>query len=136
MDELGRQEFLVLECRYWEAMKLRDAAAAAALSAQTTILLGAQGIGELPREALAGMVVQPTFELLDYELDDVHVREVSADTVIVAYTVTETLRVQHEPLTLVAHDASLWVKEDDHWVCSLHTESPAGDPFGRDRTTA
>jgi hypothetical protein len=28
-------------------------------------------------------------------------------------------------------DASPWVQRDRRWVCALHTESIAGDPFGR-----
>ena len=103
-----REHFLELERRYWDAMKERDGAAAAALSGDPTIVVGAQGAGELPRQALEGMIAQAGWSLLAYE-------------------------VEGRPLTLVAYDASVWVKADDGWVCPLHTESPAGDPFGRDR---
>lgn len=134
MDDLRHQQFFELERRYWDAMKNEDGASAATLSADPTIVVGAQGLGELPRQALEGMIAQASWKLLDYELEDVHVREAAPDAVIVAYKVTEKLEVDGQALTLVAHDASVWVKEDDHWVCPLHTESLAGDPFGRDKT--
>jgi hypothetical protein len=47
--------------------------------------------------------------------------------------VREQLTVDGNPLTLEAADASTWVRRDGRWVCALHTESIAGDPFGRDR---
>jgi hypothetical protein len=39
--------------------------------------------------------------------------------------------VDGEPLELEAFDSSVWVRRDGKWVCAVHTESPAGDPFGR-----
>ena len=52
---------------------------------------------------------------------------------VVAYKVTERVVVDGRQLTLEANDASVWVQRDGEWACSLHTESIAGDPFGRDR---
>ena len=52
-----------------------------------------------------------------------------------AYQVHEELTVEGKPLTLDAADASTWVRRDGTWRCALHTESIAGDPFGRDRRT-
>jgi len=52
---------------------------------------------------------------------------------IVAYKVKEELTVDGKPVTLEAADASTWLRRGDSWVCSLHTESIIGDPFGRDR---
>ena len=52
---------------------------------------------------------------------------------VIAYKVIEDLLVDGAPLTLEASDASTWVRQDGRWLCALHTESVAGDPFGRDR---
>jgi hypothetical protein len=41
--------------------------------------------------------------------------------------------VEGKPATLEAYDASMWTRKDGHWLCTLHTESIAGDSFGRDR---
>jgi hypothetical protein len=58
------------------------------------------------------------------------------DVAIVAYKVTEDLTVQGKPVHLEAADSSTWVRRDGRWVCALHTEAIAGDPFGRDRRPA
>ena len=72
-----------------------------------------------------------------FELDDdIQVRLLGDDVAIVAYTVREELMVDGQPLTLVAADSSTWVRRDGRWVCALHTEALAGDPFGRDRKAA
>jgi hypothetical protein len=63
----------------------------------------------------------------------VAVQQLTTDVFAIAYKVTERLIVDGQELTLVANDASVWMKRGGGWVCSLHTESPAGDPFGRDR---
>ena len=55
------------------------------------------------------------------------------DVGVVAYKVKEHLTVDGQPLTLEAADSSTWVRRDGEWVCALHTEAIAGDPFGRDK---
>jgi hypothetical protein len=52
---------------------------------------------------------------------------------IVAYTVKERVVVDDETIPIEAHDASVWVRVDGAWRCALHTESLAGDSYGRDR---
>ena len=41
--------------------------------------------------------------------------------------------VDGKDVDLEAFDASVWRREQGQWTCVLHTESIAGDPFGRDR---
>ncbi len=55
------------------------------------------------------------------------------DVAIVAYKVRESLTVAGKSMMLEAAAASTWIRNDGRWVCVLHTESIAGDPFGRDR---
>ncbi len=131
-----KDTFLALERRFWDAMKDRDGARAMELSDDPTVVVGAQGTGEIPRPALGSMLEAPTWQLLSYEIEDLIVREVAPGTVITAYKVTEELTVDEKPLTLEAYDSSVWVKHDGTWLCALHTESLAGDPFGRDKTKA
>ena len=61
------------------------------------------------------------------------VRMLSDDVGILAYKVRERLTVDGQPMTLEASDASTWVRRDGRWVCAMHNEAIAGDPFGRDR---
>mgnify|MGYP006273693779 CR=1 FL=1 len=42
------------------------------------------------------------------------------------------MTVDGKPLSLDASDASTWIRRNGSWVCTLHTESLLGDPFGRE----
>jgi Domain of unknown function (DUF4440) len=61
------------------------------------------------------------------------VRFVADDVAIVAYKVSERVTVDGQTIPIEANDSSVWVKRDGEWLCALHTESLAGDPYGRDR---
>lgn len=127
-------ELLDLEKRYWQAIKDQDVEAAMRLTDDRCIVTGAQGIGLIDRDTLAAMMKTTAYTLNRFELKDgAQVRLLRDDVAIVAYQVHEELTVDGKPLTLDAADASTWVRRNGRWLCALHTESIAGDPFGRDR---
>ena len=126
-----RDDLVALELRYWNAIKERDAATATSLTDDPCIVVGAQGVGEVDRQTLAGMLEGAKWELRDFAMDDVHIREVGDGVYAVAYKVSEDLTVDGEKVKLQAYDSSVWARRDGKWVCVVHTESIAGDPFGR-----
>ncbi len=127
------KELLDLENQYWQAMKEKDAEAAMRLTDDDCIITGAQGVNRVDRTMLAQLLENAPYTLHAFELKDPEIREVSDDVAILAYKVHEELTVDGKPVTLDAADASTWVRRDGQWRCALHTESIAGDPFGRDR---
>lgn len=60
----------------------------------------------------------------------------AGDTAVLAYEVHGELTVDGALVTIDAADSSVWVRRGGRWLCALHTESIAGDPFGRDRAVA
>jgi hypothetical protein len=125
------KKLLELEDRFWSAIKRKEGPLAASLSRDPTLIVGAQGIGELDRATLAGMLEGAPYELTGYSFEDALVRPVADGVVVVAYKVKEDLVVDGERVELEAFDSSVWVSQGDTWLCALHTESLAGDPFGR-----
>src|SRR5882672_12955456 len=127
------KELLALEKQYWQAIKDKDVDVAMSLTDDPCIVSGAQGVGSIPRGAFEKMMKNATYNLEEFKLDeDVKVRLLSDDVAIVAYKVHEKLTVDGKPVTLDAADASTWIRRDGQWLCALHTESIAGDPYGRD----
>ena len=124
-------DLLTLERQYWNAIRENDVSTATSLSDDPCVVVGAQGVAEVDRKTLAGMLKGAKYELSGFDFEDVHVRAVADDVVVVAYTVKEDLVVDGEALALKAFDSSVWVRRNGKWVCALHTESIAGDPFGR-----
>ena len=128
------QELIALEKEYWQAIKDKNVDAAMRLTDDPCIVTGAQGVGRIDRQGLAGMMKTASYTLHDFKIsDDAQVRMLGDDVAVLAYNVHEELTVEGKPVTLDAADASTWVRRNDHWVCALHTESLKGDPYGRDR---
>jgi ketosteroid isomerase-like protein len=131
------RELLALEREYWQAIKDKDVKTAMRLSDDPCIVTGAQGVGRIDNESLAGTMKAASYTLHDFDIsDDAQVRLLGDDVAILAYNVHEELTVEGKPVTLDAADASTWVRRGGRWVCALHTESLKGDPFGRDRHSA
>lgn len=121
------------EKQYWQAIKDRDVQAAMRLTDDPCIVAGAQGVARITRAAFAGMLQAGGWTLHEFTLSDVQIRVLNEDVAIVVYKVKELLTVDGKPLTLEAADSSTWVRREGQWMCALHTEAVAGDPFGRDR---
>jgi hypothetical protein len=129
------QELMQLEIRFWEAMQRRDTKTAAELTANGSVVVGASGTMALGPESLARMLETVEYELRAYQIDPatVTVQRLSDDTAVIAYGVHEDLVVDGEDVDLDAFDSTVWQRRNGHWTSVLHTESIAGDPFGRDR---
>lgn len=128
-----KQELLDVENKFWGAMKNKDAEAAGGMTDDGCIIVGAQGVSAIDSKAMAKMTTEGKWDLKEYAFDakSTQVRFISDDVAIVAYKVNEQVVMDGKTLPLEANDASVWVRRDGEWRCALHTESVAGDPFGR-----
>ncbi|HKQ69248.1 MAG TPA: nuclear transport factor 2 family protein [Polyangiaceae bacterium] len=126
-----------LENQYWQALKENDVATVTRLTDDPCIVTGAQGVGRLDRKAFLAMMNSPqAYKLNAFKVNDFQVRALGDDVAIVAYRVHEELTVDGKEVQFDAADSSTWIRRDGEWVCALHTEAIAGDPFGRDRPRA
>ena len=132
------QELIDTEQRFWGAMQQKDGNTAAELTDDGCIIVGAQGVSAIDRNSMRKMTAEGQWELRQFSFNEKtrRVRFISDDVAIVAYSVSEQLVVDGKPLQLEAHDSSVWVRNGSQWRCALHTESLAGDPFGRDKQPA
>lgn len=133
--ETDIRELMDQEKRFWDAMQQRDEAAVAAMTDEQCIVVGAQGVSTITPERMAKLTEEATWRLVQWNFDpkSMQVRFLGDDVALVAYRVSESLLVGGKPLLLHANDSSVWVRRDGKWLCAMHTESLAGDPFGRDR---
>jgi ketosteroid isomerase-like protein len=128
-------ELIALERQYWQAIQDGDFDKIGELTDDPCIVTGAQGLAQVDRPTLERMLVNAPWILHSFELSGEQGRMISDDVAVLAYKVRERLTVDGKPLTLEANDSSTWVRRDGRWLCALHTEAIAGDPFGRDRRT-
>ena len=130
------RELLDHEKRFWDAMQAKDGRSAARMTDDGCIVVGAQGVSAIDSATMEKLTVEGDWELKQYAFDEenAQVRFIGDDVAIVAYKVNERVVVDGKMLPVDANDASVWVRRNGEWLCALHTESLAGDPFGRDRT--
>ena len=121
------QTALDLEKQYWDALKKKDGATIARLTADRALVVGAQGIRELKGDDVAEMAKSMQYQLNDYGIEhgDVKFMSINDDVAIVAYRVRSEYGAGDIGQTMDAYDATVWVKRDDDWACALHTETPA-----------
>jgi uncharacterized protein (TIGR02246 family) len=129
------RELIETEQRFWDAMQKKDGKAAAELTDDGSIIVGAQGVSKIDRKMMEKMTAEGKWELKQFSFNEKtrQVRFINDDVAIVAYTVSERIVFEGKPLHFEAHDSSVWVRRDGEWRCALHTETPAGDPLGRDK---
>ena len=127
------KEILELENRYWNAIKAGDVEAARRLTDFPCLVAGASGVGLIDKETFGKMMSSASWTLHDFEIKDAKVRLPNEDVALVAYKVHEDLTVDGKKVSMDAADTSVWVRRGGEWLCALHTESLAGDPYGRDR---
>jgi len=129
------EDVMRLEGQFWDALAARDGATVARLTAKECTIVGASGVTAVDPRAIVPMIEDAPFHITGYRIDpeSVRVTPVGTDAVTVAYAVHEDVVIDGKPVQLDAFDSSVWRRESDGWTCVLHTESIAGDAFGRDR---
>ena len=103
------------------------------LTADECLVVGPPGISTVKGTDIAGMVTGDRNTIKSYDLSDVSYMQVDKNTALIAYHVKEEVEVDGKSFTVEANDATLWTKRDGKWTSSFHTESIAGDPWGRDK---
>ncbi|HEX5140061.1 MAG TPA: nuclear transport factor 2 family protein, partial [Dehalococcoidia bacterium] len=90
-----RSELLSLEKRFWDAMQRKDADTAARMSGDSCVIVGAQGVSAIDKQTMAKLTVEGDWSIESYEFDDasVQVQSLCDHTALIAYKVTERLRV-------------------------------------------
>ena len=131
--QTNKEEIINLENKFWQAMKDKDIDGMLAMTDDPCVVTGAQGVGEIDKKTFAKMMSEANYTLNDFSISEPVVRFLNDDVAILAYKVHEDLTVDGKPVSLDAADASTWIRKNGSWVCSMHTESLAGDPYGRDR---
>lgn len=118
-----KDEIVALETAYWDAMKAKDGKASSALSGETSIVTGAQGVMRIPRAKMGAMTEEGDWTLESYAFDDIEVSTPAPDVAIIAYTVTQKVTMKGKPQEMRAADSSTWIRSDDGWRCCAHSET-------------
>ena len=130
------RELLGLEYEFWTALKDRDGKTAGRLTAHDCTIVGASGVSGIDPVSMGKMTESAPYRIKSYRIDQpsLRVTHLCDDAAAISYKVTEDVEVDGKAVKLDAYDTSVWKRTDAGWTCVLHTESIAGDAFGRDRS--
>jgi hypothetical protein len=127
-------DILDLERRYWQAMRDRDVRTAVALTEFPCFIAGASGVRSVDQASYEKLMADASWRIKDVEIEPgPEIRQLTDDVAVIVYGVREEMKVEGKPVSLRAFDSSVWVRRGDRWRCAMHSESVAGDAFGRDR---
>lgn len=118
-----RDEVIALETSYWDAMKMKDGAKTAQLSGKTSLVTGAQGVMSIPQAKMAKMTEDGDWTLESYRFADIEVSTPAPDVAIIAYRVTQQVRMDGKMQELHAADHSTWIRSAEGWHCHAHSEA-------------
>jgi len=128
------REVVQLEKQYWQAIKDKDFETAISLADDPCIVTGPQGVQRIDKATFRQMMRDAEHTLREFDFDEaMQTRMLGDDVAVVAYKVREKLTVDGKPVAVEAAHSSTWMRRNGRWLCALHSESIAGDPFGRDR---
>ena len=126
MDSQTRptKEFIItLEESYWNAMKDKDGKQTAALSADPSLVTGSTGLMTIFQSEMGEMTEHGDWTLETYEFEDVAVSVPATNVAIIAYTVSQSVRIGGQTKKLRAADCSTWVLGEQGWQCHAHSET-------------
>ena len=113
-----KQEILNLEKKYWTAMKDQDLETALSLTDFPCFVAGARGYQVVDRPTFEKMFKSHEGSIKSFDFDETKfdVKQVSPDTVVSAYQIQSSAN-------LPAVDTSTWIRKNNKWVCTMHTET-------------
>ena len=126
-----QKEIEGLENQYMRAIQQNDAETALKLSDEVCIVVSAGGAMPVDRDGMKQMMEKPQYTLNDYKLSEVKFIAASDDVAVLAYKLQQHLTKDGKPLQLDTVNSSTWVRKNGSWVCSSHTETLQGDPWGQ-----
>lgn len=118
-----KDDIIALETSYWEAMKAKDGAGTSRLSGDISLVTGAQGVMTIAKSKMGQMTEDGKWTLESYAFDDIEVTIPTPDVAIIAYTVTQKVKMAGKSQDLRAADISTWIHGPDGWECHAHSET-------------
>jgi ketosteroid isomerase-like protein len=117
------EDIIALERSYWDAMQAKDGMATAALSADPALVTGAKGVMSIAKDRMGAMTEAGSWQLLSYDFDNVQVIVPAPDVAIIAYTVSQKVRMDGKTAERTSADSSTWLRGKNGWECHAHSET-------------
>lgn len=117
-------QIIELEKEYWRAMEHRDFDTIKRLTRFPCIVVGKNGIRQVDEVSFKKMFDSSEgMQLKVQEIFSIESEVIQGYSAIIAYRITMEYVTKEEKTALNCACTSTWVKENDEWVCAMHTET-------------
>lgn len=119
-----RNEILILEKKYWEAMANHDFETVKELTFFPCITAGATGVKSIDEDTFAKMFEQAKNNVINVlDISNEQVSIVSEECVVLGYNITLEHTADGYTKRSYCVCSSAWTRINGNWKCSLHSET-------------
>lgn len=118
------KEILELEKKYWQAMEDHDFETVKKLTRFPCIVAGKTGVKSVDEVSFKNMFesgANAKIKVLNFS--NIESQTVSKKSAVIAYQIELGTAYNEQNSSMKCACTSTWTKEDDEWVCAMHTES-------------
>lgn len=122
-----RNEIIILEKKYWDAMANHDFETVKELTFFPCITAGKQGVRSIDEDTFAQMFEQAkNIEMKVIDISNEQVTIISDDYVVLGYNIILEHMAEGQTRQSRCVCTSAWVRVNGNWQCPLHTETELG----------
>ena len=119
-----KTQILDLEKKYWQAMEDHDFETVKKLTRFPCIVAGKNGVQSVDEDTFKNMFESgANAKIKVLNISNVETQQVSKKSAVIAYLIEMGTAYNEERPSMKCACTSTWTKEDDEWVCALHTEA-------------
>lgn len=117
-------QIIELEKKYWQGMENHDYEAVKKLTRFPCIIAGKNGVQTVNEVSFKKMFESGDgnkIKVLNFS--HIETQTVTGNTALIAYLIELGIADDQQKTPLKCACTSTWIKENDNWVCALHTET-------------
>lgn len=119
-----KTQILDLEKKYWQAMEDHDFDKVKKLTRFPCIVVGKNGVQSVDEDTFKNMFESgANAKLKVLNITNVETQTVSKKSAVIAYQIELGTAYNEQNGSMKCACTSTWTREDDEWVCAMHTES-------------
>ncbi|MDR6782009.1 ketosteroid isomerase-like protein [Pedobacter africanus] len=119
-----KNQILDLEKKYWKAMETHDFDTVKSLTRFPCIVAGKNGVRSVDEDSFKKMFDSAEGNQLKVlNISETESEIIGEDSAVIAYLIELAYSADGQKSSEKCACTSTWVKEQDSWVCAMHTES-------------
>lgn len=121
-------EIIELEKEYWQAMEDRDFGTIKRLTRFPCLVAGKNGIRQVDETTFKTMFDSSEgVKLKVLEIKSEESQVIQGQTAVIAYLIKMEYVATGEKTSFNCACTSTWIKENEEWICAMHTETELAD---------